>query len=94
MTEREPLRAGIVGAGAISQIVHVPILAERQDVDLVTLADVDPAAGIETRKRLLGELAGEPILVIGTHFSGPTAGHVIADGDAWRLVVDERNQPG
>jgi glyoxylase-like metal-dependent hydrolase (beta-lactamase superfamily II) len=59
-----------------------------------TLADVDPAAGIETRKRLLGELAGEPVLVIGTHFSGPTAGHVIADGDAWRLVVEERNQPG
>jgi len=62
--------------------------------DWSTLADVDPAAGIETRKRLLGELAGEPVLVIGTHFSGPTAGHVIADGDAWRLVVDERNHPG
>ena len=36
-----PLRLGVVGAGAISQIVHVPILAEREDVDLAVLADTD-----------------------------------------------------
>ena len=59
-----------------------------------SLADADPEAGIATRRRLLGELAGEPILLIGTHFSGPTAGHVIADGEAWRLVVDEWKQTG
>jgi hypothetical protein len=25
------------------------------------------------------------VLVIGTHFAGPTAGHIVRDGDAWRL---------
>jgi predicted dehydrogenase len=43
MTEgTPPLRVGVVGTGAISQVVHVPIFAERQDVDLLALADADP----------------------------------------------------
>lgn len=41
MTERDPVRLGIVGAGAISQVVHLPILVEREDVDVVALADSD-----------------------------------------------------
>jgi len=41
LTEREPIRVGIVGAGAISQIVHLPILVERDDVEVVALADSD-----------------------------------------------------
>lgn len=41
MADREPIRLGIVGAGAISQIVHLPILVEREDVDVVALADAD-----------------------------------------------------
>jgi len=40
MSERRP-RFAVVGTGAISQVVHVPILSERPDVDLVVLADVD-----------------------------------------------------
>jgi predicted dehydrogenase len=39
--ERDPIRLGIVGTGAISQVVHVPIFAERHDVDLVALSDTD-----------------------------------------------------
>jgi predicted dehydrogenase len=38
-----PIRLAVVGTGAISQVVHVPILAERNDVDLVALADTDAA---------------------------------------------------
>lgn len=41
MSDRTPLRVGIVGAGAISQIVHLPILTERPDVEVVALADQD-----------------------------------------------------
>lgn len=37
----EPVRVGLIGTGAISQIVHAPIFAEREDVDLVALADLD-----------------------------------------------------
>jgi glyoxylase-like metal-dependent hydrolase (beta-lactamase superfamily II) len=50
-------------------------------------ADYDAKAGEATRRRLFGELAGEPVLVIGTHFSGPTAGHVARDGEVFKLVV-------
>jgi predicted dehydrogenase len=35
------VRVGIIGTGAISQVVHVPIFAEREDVELVALADAD-----------------------------------------------------
>jgi predicted dehydrogenase len=42
MSERaETVRLGIVGTGAISQVVHVPIFSERPDVDLLALADAD-----------------------------------------------------
>jgi len=41
-TGSEPVRVGVVGTGAISQVVHVPILSEREDVELMALADSDP----------------------------------------------------
>ena len=50
-------------------------------------ADYDKAAGEATRRRVFADLAGKPVLVIGTHFAGPTAGHVVADGDVWKMVV-------
>jgi glyoxylase-like metal-dependent hydrolase (beta-lactamase superfamily II) len=50
-------------------------------------ADHDPAAAEATRHRLLSALAGEPVLIIGTHFAGPTAGHVVRDGQAYKLRV-------
>ena len=31
--------------------------------------------------------ADTPTLIIGTHFAGPTAGHLVRDGDAYRLMV-------
>lgn len=38
---RGPVRVGVLGAGAISQVVHLPILSEREDVDLVAVSDLD-----------------------------------------------------
>jgi len=35
------VRVGIIGTGAISQVVHVPIFSEREDVELVAVADAD-----------------------------------------------------
>jgi predicted dehydrogenase len=46
-----PARVAVVGTGAISQIVHVPILAERQDVELAILADADEAKARTVAKR-------------------------------------------
>jgi glyoxylase-like metal-dependent hydrolase (beta-lactamase superfamily II) len=49
--------------------------------------DYDQTASTKTRREVFGRLAGTPTLVIGTHFAGPTAGRVVRDGDAFRLVV-------
>lgn len=49
--------------------------------------DSDPEAAVRTRWRLFAEWADQPMLVIGTHFAAPTAGRVIRDGAAFRLVV-------
>jgi len=32
-------------------------------------------------------VAGQPILIIGTHFVAPTAGHVMRDGETYKLAV-------
>lgn len=50
-------------------------------------ADSDPAEARATRERMLGELCDRPVLVIGTHFAGITAGHIVRDGAAYRLAV-------
>ena len=50
-------------------------------------ADYDKAAAEATRRRMFGDLADKPVLVIGTHFAGPTAGRVVRDGNAWKMLV-------
>jgi glyoxylase-like metal-dependent hydrolase (beta-lactamase superfamily II) len=49
--------------------------------------DSDPKAAAVTRARLFAEWADAPILVIGTHWAAPTAGHVRRDGAAFRFEV-------
>jgi glyoxylase-like metal-dependent hydrolase (beta-lactamase superfamily II) len=49
--------------------------------------DADPAQTVATRERLLAEWEASGILVIGTHFAAPTAGHIgREDGGMRRLV--------
>jgi len=38
---RDPVRIGVLGAGAISQVVHLPVLTGRDDVEVVALSDAD-----------------------------------------------------
>jgi glyoxylase-like metal-dependent hydrolase (beta-lactamase superfamily II) len=52
-----------------------------------TLADSNPEQGIQTRWDMFNRLAETPILVIGTHFAGATAGRIVRDGDTFRLDV-------
>ncbi len=52
-----------------------------------TLADSDPEMGILTRRRVFADLANTPVLIIGTHFAGATAGRLVRDGDSYRLDV-------
>ena len=65
--------------------MHHPCQIARPDWS--SLADSDPDAARRTRERMLQELCDRPVLVIGTHFAGATAGHIVRDGDAYRLAV-------
>jgi glyoxylase-like metal-dependent hydrolase (beta-lactamase superfamily II) len=47
--------------------------------DWCSSADFDRAEGQRTREKLLGKYAEQPVLVIGTHFATPTAGHIRRD---------------
>lgn len=53
--------------------------------DLPMPADSDTPAAVATRRRFLADRSEDGALVIGTHFGGRTAGHVVADGDGWRF---------
>jgi glyoxylase-like metal-dependent hydrolase (beta-lactamase superfamily II) len=48
-------------------------------------ADVDQTASAATRRDMLARYADKPVLIIGTHFAGPTAGHIVREGDSFRL---------
>jgi glyoxylase-like metal-dependent hydrolase (beta-lactamase superfamily II) len=64
-------------------VMHHPCQIARPDWS--STADSDPDAARRTREQMLTRLADAPILVIGTHFAGRTAGRVVRDGDAFRL---------
>ncbi|MDH5589215.1 MAG: Gfo/Idh/MocA family oxidoreductase [Gemmatimonadota bacterium] len=52
MTEGKGLpRVAVVGAGAISQVVHVPILSEHPGVELVAVSDVDLHKAVTVAQR-------------------------------------------
>lgn len=54
--------------------IHHPCQMTR--TDWCSSADHDQALGRATREALLARYADGPVLVIGTHFAAPTAGHV------------------
>lgn len=47
--------------------------------------DVDPERSRQTRTVFLESCADRPVLVIGSHFAGPTAGRIVRDGGVYRL---------
>ncbi|MEM7255101.1 MAG: MBL fold metallo-hydrolase [Pseudomonadota bacterium] len=65
--------------------VHHPCQMAR--LDWVSTADHDQTAAQNMRAKVFAKYADQPVLVIGTHFATPTAGHLKADGDAYRLDV-------
>lgn len=65
--------------------LHNPI--QCWDPALSSGADFDTPAAIATRRRMFAEYADQPVLIIGTHFASPTAGHFVRDGDTYRFDV-------
>ncbi len=47
--------------------------------------DSDGVASAAMRRTMFAQWADQPILVIGTHYAAPTAGHVVTDGEAFRF---------
>ena len=50
-----------------------------------SLADTDAQRAATTREDFVTRYADAPVLIIGTHFAGPTAGRIVRDGDSFRL---------
>jgi glyoxylase-like metal-dependent hydrolase (beta-lactamase superfamily II) len=80
LIESEGQRAVITG-----DIAHHP--CQMAHPEWVTSLDSDAQAAAATRAKLFAEWADQPILVIGTHYAAPTAGHVKRDGAAFRFEV-------
>lgn len=55
--------------------------------DWKDLADVDGALAHATRLEFLARNADRPVLILGTHFAAPTAGHIVRDGGTYRFEV-------
>jgi glyoxylase-like metal-dependent hydrolase (beta-lactamase superfamily II) len=53
--------------------------------DWSSTADWDAEQAHRTRLRMYRELADRPVLVLGTHFAGATAGRIVRDGEGFRL---------
>jgi glyoxylase-like metal-dependent hydrolase (beta-lactamase superfamily II) len=49
--------------------------------------DMDKEVGAKTRRGFIERYADKKVMIIGSHFCGPTAGWIVRDGAAWRLAV-------
>jgi predicted dehydrogenase len=58
------VRVGVAGTGAISQLVHLPLLSERPDVDIVAVSDADEAKAVAIGERFgVSRVLGDPELL-------------------------------
>ncbi|MFP6605773.1 MAG: MBL fold metallo-hydrolase, partial [Myxococcota bacterium] len=66
-------------------LFHSPL--QMAHPDWTDIADVDGALAFETRQKFLESYADGPVLILGTHFASPTAGHIVRDGDTFRFSI-------
>ena len=65
--------------------VHHPCQMARPE--WAAVVDYDKSQSTQTRHDVFAALAGTSTLLIGTHFAGATAGHVVREGNGYRLVT-------
>ncbi|MBT4159709.1 MAG: MBL fold metallo-hydrolase, partial [Gammaproteobacteria bacterium] len=65
--------------------IHHPCQIEK--MDWASSADYDQEASTATRHAVMEKYADKDILIIGTHFATPTAGHLKSKGDGYWLDV-------
>ena len=68
------IRSGDAEALITGDCIHHPVQMTRPD--WCSSADIDQAQGLQTRERLLQRYVDQDILIIGTHFATPSAGHI------------------
>ena len=69
-------------------MVHHPFQFANAEWSMASV-DYDSDAATATRARVYGEVADQPVLVIGTHFAGVTSGRVRRDGPSYRFDAEE-----
>lgn len=64
-------------------MIHHP--CQIAHADWSSTADWNQELSAETRTAFLQRYSDRPVLIIGTHFAAPTAGHIVRDGETYRL---------
>ena len=64
-------------------MIHHPCQIAHSDWS--SSADWNQSLSAETRTSFLQRYSDRPVLIIGTHFAAPTAGHIVRDGETYRL---------
>lgn len=66
-------------------MLHHPL--QLAEADCPGNFDMDKAQCVKTRKAMFERLGDKNILVIGSHFSDPTAGYIVRDERNWRFKI-------
>ena len=78
LSTREGARAFITG-----DCTHHPVQWAEPDWEMS--ADTDSAQAARTRRALIDAHGDAQTLIIGTHYAGPTAGHVVRGAEGWEF---------
>ena len=70
-------------------VLHHPIQCRHPE--WTARGDADPALARHTRSHLLDAAARTNALVLGTHFAGTSAGHVLSTADGYRFAPQPFN---
>ena len=79
------IASGGAEAMITGDLTHHPV--QWAEVDWKMPADSDGAQAAATRRRLLAEHADGPLVVIGTHYAAPCAGHLVTRGDGFAFAA-------
>lgn len=81
------IQSGGQDAVITGDLVHHPV--QLAEPTWGSHPDAQPERAVQTRRDFVKRYGDQPTLVIGTHFAGPTAGHIRIHGDSCRLEVPE-----
>jgi len=65
-------------------MIHHPIQVAHPD--WICEFDSEPPMATETRKAFVERYCDKPVTVIGTHFAGPTSGHIVREKGSFRFA--------